>query len=134
MLTELISSWKLRRKCLSLYIKIYERIWETLSSRKLRPTCYESSAVCANVRPRVCGTYMHICASKCPIDSARWPLHFNNSHVDGLRFIYEVYFVFVDRWLPILVAVYVMWHMKIIMIYLQYQKLEIKWNFFKRVS
>jgi len=28
MLTGLISSWKLRRKCLSLYIKIYERAFE----------------------------------------------------------------------------------------------------------
>lgn len=50
---------------------------------------------------------MHICASKRSIDSARWPLHFNNSHVDGLRSIYGVYFVFVDR--RSLVTVYVIW-------------------------
>jgi len=68
--------------------------------------------VCANVRACLCvcacvymcvyGRYMYICASKRPIDSARWLLHFNNSHIDGLRFIYGVYFVFADRWSSIL--------------------------------
>jgi len=59
---------------------------------------------CARVSVYMCvyGRYMYICASKRPIDSARWLLHFNNSHIDGLRFIYGVYFVFADRWSSIL--------------------------------
>lgn len=38
-------------------------------------------------------TYMHICASKRPIDSARWLLHFDNSHVE-MDFVSGMYVLY----------------------------------------
>lgn len=75
-------------------IKIYEQAFER--------HCPTGNWVPRAIRPRFARMciwkiylhmYMHIYASKRPIDSARWLLHFNNSHVDGLGFIYAMYFV-----------------------------------------